>query len=497
MAEAKRRSIIELSCDEAREFLLKQESYCTIELPPYFKFDELISSITQVLEGKSLSDLQNSCLPQDIEDVNYRILNNKDGRYEWRPLELIHPALYISLVNNMTEHWEPIIGRFHYFRNNAKIKCLSLPVEPLTDEKDKAGQISHWWEEVEQKSIELSMDYEFIIHTDIVDCYAAFYTHAIPWALHRKSEAKKMRDEKYLIGNIIDKCIRSMRQGQTNGIPQGSVLMDFIAEIVLGYADTTLTERINCQKIKDYQILRYRDDYRIFVNSPQDGERILKCLTEVMIELGLSLNPVKTSTSSEVIQSSIKDDKLNWILRKQIDKKLQSHLLIIHQHSMKYPNAGSLVNAMCDYHERLRKIDKCGFSLPLIAIIVDIAYRNPRTYAISAAILSKLISFLETKCEKQKVIEKILQKFSHIPNTGHMKIWLQRVSYLIDPNIYFDERLCRLVCQEDVQIWNNDWISSKNLLKAIDPKEMVNREELDAITPVVSSEEVQLWASYP
>ena len=497
MAESKRRSIIELSCDEARGFLLKQENYCTIELPSYFKFDELIRGIAQVLEGKSLSDLQNGYSPRNIEDVNYRILNNKDGRYEWRPLELIHPALYISLVNNMIEHWEPIISRLHYFKDNVKIKCLSLPVEPLTDEKDKAGQISHWWEEVEQKSIELSMDYEFIIHTDIVDCYAAFYTHSIPWALHKKSEAKKSRDKKILIGNIIDNHIMDMRQGQTNGIPQGPVLMDFIAEIVLGYTDYEITKKLTAKKIDDYQILRYRDDYRIFVNSPQEGEVILKCLTEVMIELGLSLNPAKTSTSSEVIKSSIKDDKLNWILRKQIDKKLQNHLLIIHQHSMKYPNTGSVVRAMGDYYERLCKINKYDFPLSLIAIVVDIAYRNPRTYKASTAILSKLIDFLDTKCEKQKVIEKILQKFSHIPNTGYMEIWLQRVSYPFDPNRSFDEPLCQLVCQEDVPIWNNDWISSKSLLKAIDPKEIIDWNELDAITPVVPSEEVQLWSSYP
>ena len=82
-----------LSCDEAREFLLKQENYCTIKLPSYFKFDELISNTAQELEGKSLSDLQNGYSLRGIEDVNYRILNNKDGRYEWRPLELIHPGI--------------------------------------------------------------------------------------------------------------------------------------------------------------------------------------------------------------------------------------------------------------------------------------------------------------------------------------------------------------------------------------------------------------------
>ena len=88
-----------------------------------------------------------------------------------------------------------------------------------------------------------------------------------------------------------------MRHGQTNGIPQGSVLMHFIAEMILGYSDFRLGKRINREKIKDYQIIRYRDDYRIFVNNERDGERILKCLTEEMIDLGLKLNEAKTSFS--------------------------------------------------------------------------------------------------------------------------------------------------------------------------------------------------------
>jgi hypothetical protein len=36
--------------------------------------------------------------------------------------------------------------------------------------------------------------------------------------------------------------MQGMNYGQTNGIPQGSVLMDFIAEMVLGYIDECLSE---------------------------------------------------------------------------------------------------------------------------------------------------------------------------------------------------------------------------------------------------------------
>ena len=47
-----------------------------------------------------------------------------------------------------------------------------------------------------------------------------------------------------MIGNAIDRRIQDMRGGQTNGIPQGSVLMDFVAEMVLGYIDFKLSEKI-------------------------------------------------------------------------------------------------------------------------------------------------------------------------------------------------------------------------------------------------------------
>lgn len=53
--------------------------------------------------------------------------------------------------------------------------------------------------------------------------------------------AKGHKKEKNL-GKLIDTYIMGMQYKQTNGIPQGSVLFDFIAEIVLGYADMLLYE---------------------------------------------------------------------------------------------------------------------------------------------------------------------------------------------------------------------------------------------------------------
>lgn len=490
-----RKSILDLSAAEARAFLLKPESYCSLDLPPYIRFDALIEATHKALEGKALSALCSK--PRDHDDVNYTILNNKDGKYAWRPFQLIHPALYVSLVHHITtdENWQSVLKRFAAFSANNKIHCLSLPVISLSEEKDKAEQVSQWWHSVEQRSIELSLDYEYLIETDITDCYGAIYTHSIAWALHTKPVAKANRTDRNLLGNVIDAHIQDMRHGQTNGIPQGSALMDFVAEMVLGLADLELSEKIESAKIKDYCILRYRDDYRVFVNNPQDGEQIIKFLTEVTIGLGLKLNPGKTKASVDVVRASIKNDKLAWICRKHSEKSLQKHLLIIHDHAEHFPNSGSLVVALNDFHKRISRLKRLREQpMPMIAAVVDIAYRNPRTYAICAAIISKLMSFIESKDEKKAIAEKINTRFAKIPNTGHMQIWIQRVTLPIDKDISYQEPICKLVSGQNVSLWNTQWITS-NDLKASIATSVIDQAALDALEPVIPIDEVELFLS--
>lgn len=494
----RRKSILELTHGEARDFLLKPESYFNSDLPSYIVFGEIINAAHQTLQGKKLNSCR-KCHPKDLESVNYTILHNKDGKYSWRPYELIHPALYVSLIHSITEeeHWQLISECFRKFGSNDRLNCMSLPMESTSKQSDKAEQITHWWQEIEQRSISLSLDYEYLIQTDITDCYGAIYTHSIAWALHTKAEAKKKRKDSKLIGNIIDSEIQAMRNGQTNGIPQGSVLMDFIAEMVLGFADQDLSERLQKAGItEDYHILRYRDDCRIFVNSPQIGERIVKLIVETTSDLGLKLNAAKTKASNDVVRASIKSDKLAWMTRKHGDRRYQKHLLIINEHAVDYPDSGSLRIALNDFYKRISRTKKLSESpMPLIAIVVNIAYRNPRTYFICATILSKLLDFVETHGERLGIIERIRQKFSKIPNTGHMQIWLQRVTYPLDPSISYDEPICQLVAGSSSRLWNNDWIESKDLLAAVDATKIVDKKILNNLPSIIPLQEVELFLS--
>lgn len=489
------RSILEMTGSQARAFLLKPESYCGIDLPVYFTFARVLSGISMELSGKALATM--SSKPRDHEGVNYSMLSNKDGRHAWRPFQLIHPALYVSLVQQITEptQWKVIRDRFQEFQKPANLKCLSIPIQAPPTRKDKAAQILNWWRGIEQGSIELALDYNYAFHADITDCYSAIYTHSIAWAIHGKAKAKVSRTDRTLIGNIIDSHIQDMRHGQTNGIPQGSILMDFISELVLGYADLELSDRLKAAGITEFSILRYRDDYRIFVQSPQIGEAILKALTEVLIGLGLKLNASKTTGAQLVINNSIKPEKRAWLRGRQGDSNLQKHLLVIHAHGHDFPNAGSLTVALTHFHERLHRMKRISNPLALISIATDIAYHSPKAFPVCSAIVSKLLSELAGKAARVDAIQKIHAKLSQLPNTGHMEVWLQRISHSFVPNLRYKEPLCRLVKGKPVDIWNSSWITSAKLKAALDPTKIVNKAKLGALKPIVKPKEIELFVS--
>ena len=133
--------------------------------------------------------------------------------------------------------------------------------------------------------------------------------------------------------------------------------------------------------------------------------------------------------------------------------------------------------------------------MPLIAIVVDIAFHNPRTYAICAALLSHLLSFLADADEKGAVVDRVRKRFSRIPNTGYMQIWLQRVTFSIDASIKYEEPLCALVAGDVASIWNLDWITSKDLKTALDVQAVVDKGVLESIGPIIPSKEVELFIS--
>lgn len=504
------KTIIDLTHAEAKEFFLKEESYFSVELPEYFTFQDLLNRLDKELLNKELKkDFGTPVKVRGLDDVNYKILNNKDGKLSWRPFQLIHPAIYVNLVNNITEenNWETIVNRFKIFSDNPNIECHSLPVTENIEKSAKENQIYEWWQNVEQRSILMALEYNHVLHLDITDCYGALYTHSIVWALHSKEEAKENRDDKSLIGNIIDCRIQDMSNGQTNGMPQGSVLMDFIAEMVLGYGDLLLTDRLNEKGITDYKIIRYRDDYRIFTKSTQQSAEIAKELSEVLSGLNFKVNNGKTVSNNDLVLGALKPDKIHWLYNKRKTENIQKWLLQLYVLGEQFPNSGTLYKEVKHFLDWLQKREdliegndsdeKRAINQPdvLISILINLAFNNPRLYPLVTGSVSYLITKIEDAGYQKDIILKIRNKFEQLPNTNYLDVWLQRLTLKIDKDIIYSGKLCEKVIDNSLPIWNSDWLNPR-IKKLIEDTSIIDVEKIEKLEISFTESEINELGDY-
>ena len=184
MSVALGRTILDLKHDDARRLLMQPESYCTVPLPEYYDFSKVLSQseknvnkywsarvvrkgLKQHNGGKgNVAGYRNDSaeLIDIYEGVNYRILSNKDGLLSWRPMELINPLIYSSIVYKLTEpeNWKMVQRRFDEFQSNRNQECCSIPRGVF--QQAQRGTILNWWNSFEQKSIALSLEYPNMVN---------------------------------------------------------------------------------------------------------------------------------------------------------------------------------------------------------------------------------------------------------------------------------------------------------------------------------------------
>lgn len=488
--------LIDLSNEEARAHFLKGSSYFNGDLPKYISFEPILKNVSDVLKKRHYPNFQKA-KPSELPNVNYNFIANKDGKFAWRPYELMHPVIYVSLVNVICENanWASIRTRLKEFEGGM-IECCSAPVMSVSHQTDTATQIKSWWQNVEQRSLAYSLEFSHLLHTDVTDCYGTLYTHSIAWALHGLPKAKEEKTNKSLLGNNIDSHIQASRYGQTNGIAQGSVLMDFIAEIVLGYVD----QQINLELAgnSDIRILRYRDDYRIFANSDERAETILKIISDKLRTVGMRLGVSKTFSCKNVVEGSIKPDKLAGIEQQDLGtsnaKTIQKQLLRLHSFGQRFPNSGALRRLVGEFHTNIANQTQVPDDLDVqVAIATDIAFVSPSTFPAVAGILSHLISLVPSE-RKVLLWTKVRAKMARVPYNGYLEIWLQRVTQPKTVGISFEssEPICQIVNGASPQLWESSWIASDALKKALDVRKIVISDAGKA-NEVVQPEEVQLF----
>ena len=537
------KNLLSLKAEEALDFFMKSEQFHEFELPEYFNFDTVLTYVKERIGDKRMEDCLDGTRPDDLPNVNLDILLNKDGRYAVRPLMLANPYLYYFLAREVCspKGWDAVQKCFKAYHVPHITSC-ALPVLPQKVEKFyKSETILNWWNTIEQRSLELSLEYRYMFVSDITNCYGSINPQSIEWALGCKGTRHENNDHQQMAGNI-QTYLRALQHGHNIGIPQGSVLFDFVAEIILGYSDLLLHEALEKEGIEGYEILRYRDDYRVFCNDKDTLERISYLLQAVLEGLNFRMNSQKTKISDTIVTDSIKPDKLFYIFNTPIFNKrgcdfdgIQKHLLYILMFARKYPNSGQIRVMLSDLDKRIIKklkpkakkksiwdgvdiifdddtpaLVKDETPAPvkmvkgrivenvraLTAVATQIAIENVTLCHYALRVISRMVDSLDDMEEKHDIIQKVYQRLCGLPNSDYNQLWLQNITYTQDKEngeSPYTMRLCRLVmggCEEP--LWNNSWLKPA-LCDTLPYDSIVNAEALKKVTPVIMFRETRAY----
>ncbi len=525
------KNVLSLDSKDAMDFFLKSEQYHGFELPEYFVFDELLQNVKRIVEDTPYEEcLQNGISPENLSNVNLDILLNKDGHYAVRPIVLANPFLYYFLVREICNEssWILIKKLFEKFQVPHITSC-AMPVIPKgTEPFHKSTTIINWWNSMEQRSIELSLEFRYMFVTDITNCYGSVNPQAFDWAFSLK-DTRFENGNKNSISKNIQKYLRAFQQGRNIGIPQGSAIFDFIGEIILGYSDLLLHEAIHKAGITNpYEIIRYRDDYRIFCNDKDVLEKISYILQHVLESLNFRMNSKKTKISNSIVTDAVKSDKLAYIYNTPIFNKkgcdfdsFEKHLLYILMFARQYPDSGSIRTMLSDIDNRiedwLKPYEEEVTTIPILedgepktekvtkqrrlvggsvhamsAICTQIALENVGCCHYALRVLSRMVDSLKDENEKSTIVNLVYTKLCKQPNSDYIQLWLQNMTYQQDKitgKSPYKMRLCRVVGRnKKVELWNNEWLKP-NLYSNLHYDNVVDAEVLKKVTPVITFRE--------
>lgn len=266
------------------------------KLLDYGLFPEKIDKIfTSRLFGSWVrqSDI-NKYQENEFSNIVFHLTRNNNAP---RILNIPHPISYHRLVKSIRDNWEEISNKIgevddYYDRsmiipkpNNLNNRLVSM----LSYDRTK-----------DQKFLTLDKSFEakYLVHADIANCYPSIYSHAVPWALVGKKEAKA-NNNKDLWYNKLDFAIRSTQRNETVGIPIGPDTSSIISELILSQID---------KKLSDYKYFRFIDDYKCYCKSKEQADTFINKLSKELESFNLRLNQKKT----EIIELPIPIEE-DWI----------------------------------------------------------------------------------------------------------------------------------------------------------------------------------------
>ena len=205
-----------------------------------------------------------------------------------RQLGLPEPFSYARLCKVLSDYWEGELRPYFKLKTeNNNYKISRVHIRKL-ENSDAIFEMNYKKESEDGDPIRrLSIGKKYVVKSDIKSCYPSIYSHALSWALVGKTEAKRCSRDNTQWFNKIDKCVRNVKYGETNGILIGPHASNILSEIILVSIDDNLYRA-------GYKFIRNIDDYYCVTETYEEAESFIKSLLSELKNYNLAVNQSKT-----------------------------------------------------------------------------------------------------------------------------------------------------------------------------------------------------------
>lgn len=158
--------------------------------------------------------------------------------------------------------------------------------------------------------------YPKLVRADVSKCFDSIYTHTVSWVTNGVRASKEFRGEGTVdatFGAKFDRYMQYLNYAETSGIIIGPEFSRIFAEIILQEVDVRV-ERLLAKKGMraghDYEIMRYVDDYFIFLSDAKKSQQVEELLASQLSEFRLHLNDHKQHEFDTPLRSHMSVAKL-------------------------------------------------------------------------------------------------------------------------------------------------------------------------------------------
>jgi hypothetical protein len=206
-----------------------------------------------------------------------------------RPMGIPHPMAYQQLCNCLCKNWHNLRKHFAEKTKNHRYKISRIHIRKLKD-KCSVFEMNYLNHKIDgDPELNIKIGKKYLVRADISNCFPSIYSHALPWALVGKEEAKKNKSPKEDCWyNEIDRYTRNLKDGETHGLLIGCHACNVLSEIILVAIDEKLHD-------KGWRYVRNIDDYTCYVETQEKAQKFLIDLVSALRSYDLTLNHKKTA----------------------------------------------------------------------------------------------------------------------------------------------------------------------------------------------------------